>query len=151
MRQKWSSLKMKQKRLSNKPGSSLTERRKRITASNVGSIEKMRKTTKRSKKVQYLLYSGFTGNTVTHYGSVKDEETRQLYTAYQKRNGHPDLTVDKCGLFVSLTNPWLAASPDGSVKDPNDTSQKMGLVEIKNPLSMRGKTLAEACTNSAFC
>ena len=73
----------------------------------------MRKTTKRSKKVQYLLYSGFTGNTATHYGSVKEEETRQLYTAYQQRNGHPDLIVDKCDLVVSLTNPWLAASPDG--------------------------------------
>ena len=39
----------------------------------------------------------------------------------------------------------------GSVKDPNDASQNMGLVEIENPFSMRGKTLAEACTNSAFC
>ena len=103
----------------------------------------MRKTTKRNKKVQYLLYSCFTGNTATHYGSVKEEETRPLYTAYQQRNGHPDLIVDKCGLFVSLTNPRLAASPDGSVKDSNDASQNIGLVEIENPFSMRGKTLAD--------
>ena len=74
-----------------------------------------------------------------HYGSVKEEETRQLYTAYQQRNGHPDLTVDKCGLFVSLTNPWLAASPDGNVKDLNNTSQNVGLVEIKNPFKYERK------------
>ena len=47
-----------------------------------------------------------------------EAETIQQYTAYQKANGHPDLTVTKCGLFVSLNNHWLAATPDGSVHDP---------------------------------
>ncbi len=35
----------------------LMERRKRLTASKVGGIAKMRKDTKRSKKIQNLLYS----------------------------------------------------------------------------------------------
>ena len=59
--------------------------------------------------------------------------------------------MDKCGLFVSVTNPWLAASPNGTVTNPDDASQDLGLVEIKNPYSMRGKSLAEACKSSTFC
>ncbi len=38
------------------------ERRKRRTASRVGGITKMRKTTKRANKVKYILYSKFRGN-----------------------------------------------------------------------------------------
>ena len=46
----------------------LCERRKRITASNVGMIAKMKATTKCSKKVEQLLYSKFRGNTATRFG-----------------------------------------------------------------------------------
>ncbi len=55
----------------------MMERRKRITASRVGSIAKMKKTTKRSKKVQTLIYNNFKGNNATRYGIAKEEETRQ--------------------------------------------------------------------------
>ena len=129
----------------------LSERRKRMTASKVGGIAKMRQSTKRSKKVQNLLYSTFRGNEATRYGSAKEQETIQQYITHQRRNGHPHLRVDRCGLSISLTNPWLAASPDGIVNDLSDTPQSLGLVEIKNPHSMREKTLAEACKTSTFC
>ena len=125
------------------------ERRKRLTASKVGGIAKMRKTTKRRKKVQEMLYSTFRGNEATRYGMEMEEATKQEYTAYQQQNGNP-LTVHNCGLFVSLENPWLAASPDGMVYDPSDTSQPEGLIEIKNPFSARHKTLNEACDSSTF-
>ena len=127
----------------------LVERRKRLTASKVGSIAKMKKTTKRSSKVKQLLYSTFKGNKATRYGCAKEEETIQLYIAHQRSHGHPELSVEKCGLFVSVTNPWIAASPDGVVRNPGDTSK--GLVEVKNPFSMKDKSLAEACKSSAFC
>ena len=129
----------------------MIERRLRITASRVGSISKMRKTTRRSKKVQELLYSTFRGNQATLYGSSKDEETKLQYITQQRRNGHPDLTVSKCGFIVCLTNPWLGASPDGAVQDPNGADDLLGLVEIKNPFSARQKTLREACASSTFC
>ena len=111
---------------------------------------KMKKNTKRSKKSpKFTINSTFKGNEATRYG--KEQETIDQYIAHQRKNGHPQLCVDKCGLSISVTNPWLAASPDGAVNDPSDPSQGLGLVEIKNPYSMREKTLDEACKTSSFC
>ncbi len=100
----------------------------------------MRKNTKRSKNVQNLLYSTFKGTEATRYGSAKEQETIDLYIAHQKKNGHRQLTINKCGLSISISNPWLAASPDGVVSDPSNPSQALGLVEVKNPFSVRDKT-----------
>ncbi len=62
-------------------GKWMTERRKQITASNVGSIAKMRKTTKRCNKVTSLLYSSFWGNQETQYGVDNKVKARQQYVA----------------------------------------------------------------------
>ena len=70
---------------------------------------------------------------------AKEAETRQQYITYQRTIGHPSLTFDECGLFVSLTDPWLAASHDGSVHDPSDADHTPGLVEIKKLFSGWGK------------
>lgn len=126
----------------------LVERRQ---ASNVGSIAKMRATTKKGNRVKELLYSSFRGNEATRYGSLKEPETLQQYLTHQQRNGHLDLKVEACGLFVSLSNPWLAASPDGCVLDPSNPDHPLGLLEMKNPFQMRDKTISEACANSSFC
>ena len=81
-----------------------------------------------------------------------EERACQQYKTYMKQTGHPDLTTDVCGLFVSLDNPWLAGTPDGLVNDPNDdTSKSLGLVEIKNPYSARNLTLEEAMKTPTFC
>ncbi len=96
----------------------MVERRKRLTASKVGSIVKMRKTTKWSNKVQNLLYSSFRGNE-DRYGMTNEEKARQAYITYLQSND-PDLNVDKCGLFVSLSDPWLAPSPDGIIYDSSE-------------------------------
>ena len=108
----------------------------------------MRKTTKRSKKVQEILYSTFRGNRATVYGA---EVTRQEYGIHQQQTGHPHLTVDKCGLCISVNTPWLAATPDGMVCDPSNPTQPLGLLEINNPFSARQLTLAEACNSRTFC
>jgi len=55
------------------------------------------------------------------------------------------------GLVVSSENPWLAASPDGLVFDPKEDPPN-GLVEFKNPYSVKEKTLEEATVSSkTFC
>ena len=68
-----------------------------------------------------------------------------------KQSVTPDFLFASSGLVVSVTTPWLAASPDGLVYDPQaDPSQ--GLVEFKNPYSVRDKTLEEAVAScNTFC
>ncbi len=127
------------------------ERRKRLTASVVGGIAKMRSTTNKAKKVEGLLYTRFRGNVATRYGTTMEDITKVQYETFQRQNGHPDLKVENCGLAISLENPWLAASPDGLVTDPSDATRPLGLIEIKNPHSVRSQTLVEACQKSSFC
>ncbi len=127
-----------------------SERRKRITASSAGGVAKMKESTKRGKKVQALLYSKFHGNAATCYGSRMESTAIDEYIEHQK-NGHPNLTVEACGLFISRLNNWLAATPDGIINDPSCTSESTGLVEIKCPFSFRDMTLSEACKKPSFC
>ncbi len=93
------------------------ERRKRLTASIVGGIIKMRSTTKRATTVENLLYKKFKGNAATRYGQVLEDRAKEEYRLYQLQR-HPDLVIDECGLYISQDNPWLAATPDGLVTDP---------------------------------
>ena len=80
-----------------------------------------------------------------------EERTKQQYIAYQELSGHPGTTVQKCGLFISKHNNWLAATPDGIAHDPSNESDPSGLIEIKNPHSFKDKDFEEACTKSSFC
>ncbi len=127
----------------------ITERRKRLTASRIGSIAKMRKTTKRSTKVQNILYSTFRGNEATRYGVANEGKARQDYALYLQQSGCPDLEVALCGLFVSIDEPWLAASPDGVIVNCKD-SNIVRLLEVKCPFSAKSKTISEACKSATF-
>ncbi len=118
------------------------ERRKRLTASVVGGIAKMKKKTKKSKKVQALLYSTFRGNQATRYGRSMEAVSIHQYVSHQQATRYgrsmeavsihqyvshhqkqdPNFRVDKCELFISKTNNWLAASPDGIVHDSSNTA-----------------------------
>lgn len=129
----------------------ISERRKRLTASVIGGIAKMRSTTKKAKRVESLLYTRFRGNAATRYGTSMEDRTKVQYETYQRQHGHPGLKVENCGLFISQDNPWLAATPDGLVTDPSDATQPLGLVEIKNPYTARSQTLMEASQKSSFC
>ena len=52
---------------------------------------------------------------------------------------------------MSVSNPWLTASPDGLVYDPLEDPPQ-GLVEFKNPYAVRDITLQEAAaTTKTFC
>lgn len=115
-----------------------------ITASNMGGICKMKRNTKRSKKIEALLYSRFKGNMATQYGRQREDIARQKYIQYQHSHGHPGLITQATGLIVSPESPWLGASPDDRVTDPNSAISN-GLAEYKNPYSARKFTIKEAC------
>ena len=66
------------------------ERRKCITASKAGGIAKMRKSTKRPKKVEELLYFNFTGSSATRY-RVMMEDAEGIY-----------IFLDRCTALVLI-------------------------------------------------
>lgn len=126
------------------------ERRKRITSSSCGQIAKRRSTTKVANLVKTLLYSTFRGNAATQWGHDQEEQTKRAYLQ-QKRTASPDISVKESGLVVHLSHHWFAASPDGLVHDPASLDQN-GVVEYKNPYSVRKLTLLEAITHDKnFC
>ena len=86
----------------------------------------------------------------TMYGTLMEDTARQEYISHQQRSGHPGLITEDSGLVISMDNPWMAASPDGRVQDPTATNPE-GLVEFKNPFTMKDLTIGEACTKKTFC
>ncbi len=107
----------------------------------------MRETTKKSKKVEEILYTTFRGNEATRYGSLNESTATSQYITHQHGNCHPGLTVQQCGLFVFHVNPWLAATPDGLVTDPSSENPS-GLLELF--FSVRDETIDDACSNKTF-
>ena len=120
------------------------ERRKRITASNVGKIAKRRSTTKVSPTVQLFLNVKFQGNSANQMGTFHEEDSNRECLK-RKRELSPNISTSKCGLEVPVANPWLGASPAGLVHDPTSDPPD-GLVEFKNPYTARNITLDEAVT-----
>ena len=121
-----------------------SERRKRITSSNVRSIAKRRSKTPVAGMVNQLLYSTFRGNSATRWGLEQEEHSVGVYTSWLHDRGSPNPIINiKCGLVVCTTHPWLAATPDGWVTDL-EASPSQGLVEFKNPYSYRGLALRDA-------
>ena len=126
------------------------ERRKRITSSNVQKIVSLKPSTKRGPRVKDMLYSTFWGNHATKYGLTNEHETRQAYVQ-QMQATHPGLVTQRVGLVVSITHPWIAASPDDLVTDPS-APNPYGVAEYKTPLSAKGLTIEAACESlNNFC
>ena len=114
------------------------ERRKRITSSSVGEIAKRRKTTKVNSIITKLLYSKFRGNRATDWGLLQEDVSRSEYLKLKQIDSPAaGYSVTKSGLVISLEHPWLVASPDGLVYDPNFDSPQ-GLVELLKPICYEG-------------
>ena len=129
-----------------------TERRRRITSTNARSIAKRRSTTPVNRLVHQLLYSTFRGTSATRWGLQQEEHSVGAYMSWLNDRGSPRPTVDiNCGLSVCTAHPWLAATPDGWVTDP-EVSPSNGLVEFKNPYSYRDLAVSDAITaNKCDC
>ena len=89
--------------------------------------------------VQQLLTSKVHGNVATAWGNFQEEDSNREYLRIKS----PNISTSRCGLVVSVTNPWLGVSPDRMVHDPTSNPPD-GLVEFKNPYSARNMTLDEA-------
>jgi predicted phage-related endonuclease len=80
------------------------ERSKRLTASNFGSIMKMREKTSVKSRVFSILY-GHAGGPAIKHGRKYEETALKDFEEQTKKS------VRECGLFVDVDHPYLAASP----------------------------------------
>ena len=120
------------------------ERKKRITASVAHVVAHRRDTTDPSKLVQRIVERPSFTSEATDWGIQHEACGRSTYIATKHKEGR-SVTVEPCGLIVSVAEPWLAASPDGRVGDNV-------LLEIKCPFSCRSVDFfAAASAVSGFC
>ena len=106
-------------------------RREMLTASNFGTVCRMRSTTSCGTIVKNILFPPFIDTVAMKYGRENEQIAKEdLETKLNKK-------IQECGLFIDVDNPCLGASPDGLIDDD-------GLVEIKCPLSAENLTADEA-------
>ncbi|XP_074860149.1 uncharacterized protein LOC142018326 [Carettochelys insculpta] len=84
------------------------------------------------------------------WGTRNEKAAVQAYEELQSKTTGRPVKVKDCGLFIHPGKQWLAASPDGIVREA-DTGKLLGLLEVKCPYKHRDKTVKEACKDKAFC
>ncbi len=126
------------------------ERRVRLTASNLSAVVKRNPKLPTCKLVSRLLYSGFRGNLYTAHGLAEERVTAVDYVAFKKDHGDAGIKILPCGFKIHPTTRWLGATPDGLV---SVAGKVQGLLEMKNVLHRKQKTLREAATAKlpGFC
>lgn len=106
-------------------------RREMLTASNFGTVCRMRPTTSCAATVKNILFPPSIDTVAMKYGRDNEEIARKELSAKLNKE------IKTCGLFIDNENPCLGASPDGLI-------EKDGLVEIKCPSSAEHLTAEEA-------
>ncbi|KAM7160567.1 uncharacterized protein RBU57_010671 isoform 1-T3 [Macrochelys suwanniensis] len=128
-------------------------RKNRITASVAPRIANSKFVNGKSSEVpqSYLDAVVSSGSKVQtpamSWGTRNEKRAVQAYEELQSRRTGRPVKVEECGLFIHPRKEWLAASPDGIVREA-DTGK---LLEVKCPYKHRDKTVKEACKDKAFC
>lgn len=104
-----------------------SERKKRITASNFGTIVKRNPSIPIQKLVRNMLYSTFHGNRHTRNGILQEDTTIEEYKL-KKAEDNENVIVHRSGLVIHPEQRYLAGSPDGIV---SVSTGETGLIEIK--------------------
>uniref|UniRef100_A0A8C8RJF9 YqaJ viral recombinase domain-containing protein n=1 Tax=Pelusios castaneus TaxID=367368 RepID=A0A8C8RJF9_9SAUR len=131
-------------------------RENRITASVAPRIANSKFVNGKSSEVpqSYLKAVVSSGSRVQtpamSWGIRNEKRAVQAYEALQSRRVGRPVKVEECGLFIHPEKEWLAASPDGIVREA-DTGKLLGLLEVKCPYKHRDKTVKEACKDKTFC
>ena len=124
-------------------------RRYRLTASYFGSVYCRRTNTPPQSLVLQILGTKQVTAPALEWGNTHEEAALQQYRDHQHSAGHSRLFYCRSGFIVSDDHPFLGASPDAVVYDP-DNDDPFGLAEVKCPYSVRFITPAEACSHKDF-
>ncbi|KAJ8299479.1 hypothetical protein KUTeg_023539, partial [Tegillarca granosa] len=113
------------------------ERKKRITASNFGTVFRRNVKIPVKNLVKTMLYSTFRGNQHTRKGIQEEAMTIREYKLPKNSEGIT-INVEPIGLIISPDNRHLAASPDGKVVQSDGCKDFcLEYVEHKNTLQLK--------------
>ncbi|XP_050758562.1 uncharacterized protein LOC127020142 [Gymnogyps californianus] len=84
------------------------------------------------------------------WGVRNEKVAVQAYEQLKSQAVGKPVQVEDCGLFIHREKKWIAASPDGIVKEAA-TGKALGLLEVKCPYKHRNRTVREACKDKDFC
>lgn len=85
------------------------------------------------------------------WGVHKEKAAVHMYQAWKSDSLRRPVSVQECGLFIDPQRHWLAASPDGIVRD-KQTGQRLLCLEVKCPYKHRHRRVEDACREDpAFC
>ncbi|XP_048362702.1 translation initiation factor IF-2-like [Sphaerodactylus townsendi] len=84
------------------------------------------------------------------WGLQNEKKAIQAYKEIKSSKSNKPLTVDDCGLYIDKEKSWLAASPDGIVREAR-TGKQLAVLEVKCPYKHRDKTVTDACKDKNFC
>ena len=111
------------------------ERRKRSTASNIGTVLKRRKSIYPKSLLKTLEVSSNKGCPKACKLSKDNEvEAIQKYMEGKQKQGSSVGVCAACGFIVNPNFPWLGASPDFPINDPNEQASSLGLGEVNAPI-----------------
>ncbi|XP_075194595.1 uncharacterized protein LOC142295375 [Anomaloglossus baeobatrachus] len=130
-------------------------RQNRITASLAHQVSHSRFANQKTKDIpqsylKSILGSGPKVQTAAMSWGIRNE--KKAVNAYERLASLKgrDVQVETCGLFIHPTKNWLAASPDGIVRDKH-TGETLNVLEVKCPYKHRERTIREACKDRDFC
>ena len=127
------------------------ERKLRITASIMKEVCHRKATTSCEAFVRKKLTPRHIDTAVIRYDKDHESTAVKSYVDYQNKHGKA-VKVNKCGLSVHPSTPWLAGSPDGIVFDATEECNNRGCLEVKYPQTCEKVPLAVACKDvSGFC
>ena len=122
------------------------ERKKRITASNIGLIIRQRSSTVPTNTVLYLLRSNDKSTVAMRYG--KETETLAKSAVKEK---FTDFNFIESGLRIDPHLPYLGASPDGLLIN-KISGMIEAVIEIKCPLKGKSSKVHNICLeHKQFC
>ncbi|KAK4820130.1 hypothetical protein QYF61_020505 [Mycteria americana] len=131
-------------------------RENRITASVAPKIANSRFANGKTAEVpqSYLkavVSSSPTVQTPAMSWGVRNEKVAvRAYEELKSQAVGKPVQVEDCGLFIHQEKRWIAASPDGIIKEAA-TGKALGLLEVKCPYKHRNRTVREACKDKDFC
>ena len=126
-------------------------RRYRLTASIFGEIYSRKDDTPPDALVCRILEPKQFSSPATRWGQDQEKNAVAAYKEYHQNSGHAELTVCPVGFYISMSHPFLGASPDGGVYDPTITREPYGYLEVKCPYTHRDKTPLQGCSDPKFC